>query len=1537
MTHATDRRAEILPSTYVGNGRGEYVMHVRVRDPQTNDALWSSWNYAGIDVQWGSGPYDWVPFSGKTLGTWKNNTGISREYTVEFWAERSYAGADLRWSVDSTINGGGSNWSVPCFPLDPLELIATNPAIKNSCVCYVPAADPVNTRTGAFYEDFVDIAAIPGRGPSLSVTRSYNTARSTLSGPFGPGWTHNLGLSVTGPDASGIVRVIQENGTAAIFRPDGAGGWESPSRTDAALEELPNSTGWRFIRGDREIFEFTPTGLLSSIADLNGYELSLTYTDGLLASVTDSAGRSVTYTWSGTGDAARIVQVTDPSSPARTVSYGYDPSGRLISVTDVAGGVWRYGYDTADRIVTVTKPRQGELPGSPSTTNVYDTSGRVISQTDEAGQTTTFDYTSEPDATIVTDPAGHQTRYGYDNLGLVTSVTRGYGTTASTWTYVHEIETLGVTKTTDPNGHTTTVTFDGDGDRLSVTDPLGRTTSWTYNDLDQILTVTDRTGVVTTNTYDAAGNLLSVSRPLLDGGGTAVDTATTTMVYGDSSHPGDVTATIDPLGRTTTFTYDTAGNVVSTTTPASDAAPDGAVTTTAYNEIGWPTSTVTPRGNLPGANPADFTTTYVRNAFGDIVSTTAPDGATSTATYDANRNVVTSTDPKGNTTETVYDVLDRPVSVVRADGTNTHTAYTAAGMVASTTDAAGNSTTYTYDAQDRRVEVTDPLARTTTFTYDPAGNLLSKTAPDGTLTEYRYDAANQLTGIDYPSPRNPDVSYTYDQLGRKTRRYDDTGTATWTYDSLGRLTAETANGVTTSYHYDLAGQITAIDYPNDAGTIARGYDDAGQLTSITDWHQRTFTFDYDAAGNLIGQYTPNGTTTTIDVDTAGAVANIAHAGADGISGDFARFEYTRDANRQVTATVSTGVPTEPSSFSYDALNQLTATTIGTTSASYQYDPADNVTRLLDQTAQHFDPANQLQSTTSPITSVSSTSLTDQASTTMVVPFSGTAGDQVLLWVTTPATESVAATPSGYTALGTWTQGNTKAHLYRHAISSSTDQSVTIDFTGLTGTYTKSATAVVYRGVDPTAPIDDLQAATTTGTSVTLPSVTGSLDNTSEVIFAGTHTPDLTTEPGTWTVTDATPRAAAEPPIGVASAVFDQDQLDAGPTSPWLAENTVGGDLIGVAVALKPARVTYNYDQRGNRITKTSPADTTTYTYDAADRLTAIDDTIAYSYNGDGLRVSKTVDDTTTDFVWSTNATMPLLLAENDTYYVYGPGNQVLEAIDPTPAIEYLGGMNLSITDTPTAAVPVPAVNKRDLIILATVIPTDQTATTPDGYTLLDTTISGNTKTIAWTRIATDSEPTTVNVDYSTGVYDKAIGIAAWRHVDPDNPIETTTSTTATGTDTITTGTGTASNQWGNQAILIAGITSNANHYGTSGWTEPADMTARPTGINASNTELLFADAAVSNGTVGSYTTTNINTGDLTATLVVLNHARPPGRYYHADQLGSIRATTNEYAEITTTRSYDPYGTRPQRHHQRTQPERHRHNRQRRRRHDHPRR
>lgn len=1502
---------EILPSTYVGNGRGEYVMNVRVWRPDTGTAIWEDWNYAATEINWGPGPYNWNPFGAKTLGEYRNNTGAARNFTVEFWASRSYAGEDLRWDAWADIDDGAGIRSAVCFPIDPSELIDCNPSMKNGCV-QVDAADPINTYSGAFHQDFVDIAPIPGRGPTLAAQRFYNTALSAEPGAFGPGWRHNYALSVSGPDANGLMKVTQENGTTAIFRDNGAGGWESPSRSDATLEELPDG-GWRFVRRDHQIFEFTPAGVLASIRDLNGYETTLAYSDGLLDTVTDTAGRSLSYTWTGTGVDARITQVSDASTPVRTVTYGYDGSGRLTAVTDVAGGVWRYGYDTNNRIVSVTMPRQEQLAGQPSVLNVYDPAGRVVSQTDEEGQTTLFDYTSEPNATIVTDPEGNKTRYVYDEFSLIASVTKGYqSATPSTWTYTHDLDTFGVTKIVDPNGKLTKAAYDADGDRTSITDPLNRITAWTYNDLDQVLTETDPNGIATTYTYDSAGNPLSVSKPLTGPGG-VIDTATTILGYGDSAHPGDMTQVTDPIGRTTNLVYDGTGNLVQTIAPATTAAA-GAVTAMSYNEIGWLESVVSPRGNLPGAVAADYTTSYTRNSFGDVLSVTAPDGAATSTVYDANRNVVAVTDANANNTAYSYDLVDRPVAVLRADGTTTETSYTGSGMTASTTDAAANATIFTYDAQDRLVSSTDPLGRATTFAYDPAGNLTTKTAPGPVVTTFGYDAASQLLSIDYPGGTTPDEQFSYDKLGRKATATRRTGTifqTAWAYDSLGRMTSETATGGDViTYGYDLAGQLTSISHPDNAGTITRTYDAQGQLESVTDWHLRTFSFGYDADGNLVGQRNPNGTSTGIDVDQAGTTTAIAHTGAAGIADAFAQFGYARDDNRQITALTESGVPDGADTYAYDPLNQLTTVSQDTNTAAYHYDAADNITRLLDQTAQHFDAANQLQSSTAPITFVTSTGITDQASKTVVVPYIGSAGDQALLWVTTPADQSVAATPSGFTAVGTWTEGNTTAYLYRRTITSSTDAIATIEFSGLTGAYTKSATAVVYRGVDPDAPIGDVQGATGTGSTVTVPSATADLDNTSHLVFTATHTAGLTTTPGTWT-TDApmTSRATAGPGIGVASTVFDRNMVDAGPTGTVAATNTVPGSLVGVAVALQPDQITYTYDDRGNRTGRTNDAGTTTYTYDAADRLTKVGNNITYGYNADGLRVTKTVDTATTGFVWSTNAALPLLVTENNVHYVYGPGNRLLEAIDPVPAIEYVGGSHLSLTDVPASAVLMPpGVTNRDLILVTTVIPAGQTVDTPDGYTLVEDITAGATRTVIWRRIATDDEPVAIPLTYSLGLYDRAAAIQVWRNIDTDNPIEAVTSTGATATTSITSGTGTATNMWGNQAILIGALNGDTSSTLDSGWTAPTEFQTRPAALNVSSTtDLVIADRAVPNGTVGPYTATNSKTGDLSLTLLVLNHERPPGRYHHLDQLGSIRATTNEYAELTGTATYDPYG------------------------------
>ena len=70
-------------------------------------------------------------------------------------------------------------------------------------------------------------------------------------------------------------------------------------------------------------------------------------------------------------------------------------------------------------------------------------------------------------------------------------------------------------------------------------------------------------------------------------------------------------------------------------------------------------------------------------------------------------------------------------------------------------------------------------------------------------------------------------------------------------------------------------------------------------------------------------------------------------------------------------------------------------------------------------------------------------------------------------------------------------------------------------------------------------------------------------------------------------------------------------------------------------------------------------------YNQADELTAYGPTATYAYNGDGLRMSKTVGATTTDFAWNTTGSVPLLIAAGTTYYIYGPDGQPIEQLTGT--------------------------------------------------------------------------------------------------------------------------------------------------------------------------------------------------------------------------------------------------------------------------------
>ena len=116
--------------------------------------------------------------------------------------------------------------------------------------------------------------------------------------------------------------------------------------------------------------------------------------------------------------------------------------------------------------------------------------------------------------------------------------------------------------------------------------------------------------------------------------------------------------------------------------------------------------------------------------------------------------------------------------------------------------------------------------------------------------------------------------------------------------------------------------------------------------------------------------------------------------------------------------------------------------------------------------------------------------------------------------------------------------------------------------------------------------------------------------------------------------------------------------------------------------------TYSFDARGNRLTTSFPfAANKVHTYDQANRLrsyTQGSTTIAsYSYDGDNLRTSKTVNGATTNFTWDETAGLPMLLVDGAERYIYGPLGEPIERITATTATylhqDHLGSTRL-LTD-----------------------------------------------------------------------------------------------------------------------------------------------------------------------------------------------------------------------------------------------------------------
>ncbi|MGP0063971.1 MAG: RHS repeat-associated core domain-containing protein [Isosphaeraceae bacterium] len=726
-------------------------------------------------------------------------------------------------------------------------------------------------------------------------------------------------------DGNGNLDVIQDpmhNLTTMTYTADG----QVQSVTNAndhtttyLYDNQDRVTTVQFPNGTTNLYAYSAAGQVTQITDGRGNATTYSY-DPLNreTGMTDALGNHTTYVYDAVGNMTQEQAPTPAGQTARTTNYAYDSMDRLTTVTDPMGNATVVRYDDDGKVTSVTDP-MGRI-----TTYQYDALDRQTVEIDPMGNATTTTYDADGEKLTVTDALNRTTTYTYSVRGWVSTVT-------------------------DPLGYVATYTYSATGKNLAASQQEGsglQIESNTYNADDELSSSTDGLGNVTTYLYDGVGNQVSVEAP---------NGSTTTYVYNSMNQ---VIEEVQPLGVTVSFTYDNSGNQQTVT----DAL--GHTTTTLYDALDQATTIVSAVGGI---------TTITYDVAGRETSLTDPDENTTTWSYDADDLVTTITDPNGSTVTSVYDADNELIDTTDQDGRRTTYSYDKDGDNTGESWVNGSGTaiyiaTYTYDADHELTSATDPYA-TLTFTYDKNGDMLSEVTsgpgsgqPTVTLTysydqlgdetsvtdslsnqgviSYAYNADEEITTITqaFGGSVGPQISFGYNNASQLTAISRQTGTSSTATEVNTSITYDAANRVVTmtdgvaSYTLFLGGSWSTTPL----ATYVYSYDDADRETSETD-AEGVYSYTYDNANELTG-VTENGTAVgTYSYDLNGNRTGTGYTtGTDNEQTASPGFTYTYDdAGNMISATnTSTSVTT---TYTYDYENRLTeVTTGGTVVATYTY-------------------------------------------------------------------------------------------------------------------------------------------------------------------------------------------------------------------------------------------------------------------------------------------------------------------------------------------------------------------------------------------------------------------------------------------------------------------------------------------------------------------------------------------------------------------------------------------------------------------------
>jgi len=843
-----------------------------------------------------------------------------------------------------------------------------------------------------------------------------------------------------------------------------------------------------------------------------------------------------------------------------------------------------------------------------------------------------------------------ETTYTYDSAGNLTDIinsgikdvdgnlvtgTPGANSAAGRLAQSFSYNSVGwLTSATDANGNTTSYQYDVLGRVTKITNPDNTFQTMSYDDVNNILTVTDELGVQLKYYYDSYGNLLRIY-DVTEGQYLLINTYDAKMRLSTSGNHNN-----SAQSALTSYTYDYFDRVLTQVTTDKNntiIASESYVYDNASDSGLYLKTTHTIEGD--SNSPSIVSSTYV-NKSGLLEKQSRTFNNTEYFdffSYDYLGNLLTE-----KTAIAVQNYNYVPYTAKYE--------YDFAGRVIKQYNVASEYSTFEYDALGRLISSTDYAANaslspySTTYIYDDLGRLLQQSIPfeksGGTtyysVTKYYYDANGNVT-----------KQQTSDNLPAQANSYTKTE---YQYNSRNLLTQATQyDGVTayyTSYTYFANGLVATMVSGNGASTTSYTYDHAGRVLSVTDALSQTETYSYDTNGNLTSKTDRNGWVTTYTYDGLGRVLTMTVDTASPSTDISQAFTYTLTG-----ALLSEDNGDFAAIYTYDELGRLVSVSeSNNVIKTYTYDiadnrlsyvlKADNVIQI--NTGYVYDHFNRLE-------------IVEENGLTVAVYTYDINGNRDSLIYANGTSEYYTYNLANMVTSLINKEGSTVISSFSYTYYLDGNQHTKTDHTGLVTTYE-------YDGMGR------LVLEEETLLSIVQQSWTYTYDTSHNRIMMVTYSPLMTF------VTDYT---------------YDLNNR-------LLTEARATGN--GWAIT------NYSYDNNGNQIVKyyqelqyiplggishsiglsAGQEGFDTYTYDGLNRLIAVnigEVEATYSYKADGLRISKTVDNSTTKHIWD-GSYICLELDGNDAVIAkYIHGLNLIAAESNGFRLYYLYNAHSDITQT----------------------------------------------------------------------------------------------------------------------------------------------------------------------------------------------------------------------------------------------------------------